>query len=258
MSLFRFTPLLVALPLTTVLFTGCGKKTVEPDAPTTSSFAIELEPVVGATDLELNTQTYTKADGQAFTVSKFKFLFTNLKLTKADGTVYAVPDSYYLFDAATPASTHLVIEKVPVGDYTGLSFVVGVDDAHNNATFTSGGLNHSNDLYWDWSSEYVCLKMAGTSPQAGTGRALTFDIGGAGVARTVAPAFGPNVLPVKDGHVPEIHMSIDLLSLFESTTPTKNINFATTYSVESGSAWAPVIADNYAARMFTVEHVHAN
>ncbi|MBO2012681.1 MbnP family protein [Hymenobacter negativus] len=242
-----------------VLLAGCGKKTEEP-APSTGSFAIEMEPVVGTTDLQLNTQTYNKADGQAFTVSKFKFLISNLTLTRADGTAYAVPDGYYLIDAATPTSLHLVIDKVPLGDYTGLRFVVGVDAAHNNATFTSGGLNHSNDLYWEWSNEYVFLKMAGTSPQAGggTGRALTFDIGGTNVARTVAPTFGSNVLPVKAGHTPEIHMSVDVLGLFDGATAAQSVNFVTTYSVESGSPWAPVVADNYAAGMFEVEHIHSN
>ncbi|GAC1372239.1 MAG: hypothetical protein NVS3B25_20750 [Hymenobacter sp.] len=247
--------LLVALALGVV--TGCSKKSGDP-APPTSSFAIELEPVVGTDDLALNTQTYAKADGQTFTVSKFKFLLSNVKLTKADGTSYAVPGGYYLVDAADDKTFHFVIDQVPVGDYTGLSFVVGVDPAHNNGTFQSGGLNHSNDLYWEWSSEYVFLKMAGTSPQAPSGRSLTFDIGGANAARTVLPAFGANVLPVKDGHVPEIHLYVNVRALFESATPANRINFATTYSVESGSPWAPVVADNYAAAMFTVGHVHAN
>ncbi|MDB5236055.1 MAG: hypothetical protein JWR44_3048 [Hymenobacter sp.] len=246
----------LALPLT-VLFAGCTKDEGEP-AATTSSFAIEMEPVVDGAPLVLNAQTYTKSDGQTFTVSKFKFLVSNVKLTKADGTSYAVPDGYYLIDAGTSSSTHFVIDKVPVGDYTGLSFIVGVDQAHNNGTFQSGALNHSNDLYWEWSSEYVFLKMAGTSPQAGAGRALTFDIGGANCARTVAPSFGTSVLPVKAGHVPGIHLWANVKSMFESTTAANRINFATTYAVESGDTKAPVVADNYAAGMFTVEHIHAN
>ncbi|MCC3152076.1 hypothetical protein Q3A66_09190 [Hymenobacter sp. BT770] len=250
--------LLVALPLATAVFTGCGSKTGDPAAATTGSIAIEMEPVVGTTPLTLNAQSYTKADGQTFTVSKFKFLVSNLKLTKADGSSYAVPDSYYLIDAATAGSSHFVVDKVPVGDYTGMSFVLGVDAAHNNAAFQSGPLNHSNDLYWEWSQEYVFLKMAGTSPQASTGRSLTFDIGGANCARTITPAFHGSTLPVKDGHVPEVHMYANVQAMFESTTPAKNVNFGTTYSVESGSTWAPIVADNYAAGMFTVEHIHNN
>jgi hypothetical protein len=258
MKSYSFAALLLALLLALGVASGCAREQGADPAPTTGSFALELEPLVGMDPLELNTKTYAKADGQTFTVSKFKFLLSNVKLTRADGTAYAVPDGYYLVNADDDKTYHFVVDKVPLGDYTGLSFLVGVDPAHNNGTFQSGGLNHSNDLYWEWSTEYVFLKMAGTSPQTGPGRALTFDLGGANAARTVAPAFGANVLPVKDGHVPEIHLYVNVRALFESATPANRINFATTYSVESGSPWAPVMADNLAAGMFTVGHVHAN
>ena len=257
MKTLNFSALLGGLALALALLAGCGKQVAEP-AATGSSFAIELEPVAGSAPLVLNTQAYTKADGQTFTVSKLKFLVSNLKLRKADGTTYAVPDGYYLVDASDSKTSHIVVPDVPLGDYTGLSFVVGVDAAHNNAVFTSGALNHNNDLYWEWSQEYVFLKMAGTSSQAPTGRALTFDIGGANCARTVAPDFHGSVLPIKAGHTPEVHIAADVKALFESATPASNVNFATTYSVESGSTWAPTVADNYAAGMFTVEHIHAN
>ena len=260
MKSLRSATLLLALPLATALFMGCGKKTDEPapPVPVTGSFALELEPVAGADPLQLNTQAYTKADGQTFTVSKFKFLVSNLKLARADGSSYAVPDGYYLIDASDSRTYHIVVAGVPLGDYTGLSFIVGVDAAHNNAAFTSGALNHSNDLYWEWSGEYVFLKMAGSSPQAPTGRGLTFDIGGANCARVVSPTFHGSILPIKDGHIPEIHIAADVKALFNSPTPARNVDFTTTYSVESGSAWAPTVADNYAAGMFSVEHIHAN
>lgn len=250
--------LLIASPLALGIFTGCTKEKAAEPVLTTGSFALELDPVVGSAPLVLNAQTYTKSDGQTFTVSKFKFLLSNVKLTRADGSSYAVPDGYYLINADDDKTFRFVIDKVPLGDYTILSFLVGVDPAHNNGTFQSGMLNHSNDLYWEWSNEYVFLKMAGTSPQAGPGRALTFDIGGNSAARTVTPAFGTNVLPVREGHVPEIHIYVNVQALFESATPANRINFTNTYSVESGSPWAPVMADNLTAGMFTTGHVHPN
>ncbi|GAB3857522.1 hypothetical protein GCM10028822_31340 [Hymenobacter terrigena] len=254
------THLLLAPLLAATVLGSCGKKTVEPAEPT-SSFAIQLEPVVGPADLELNTKTYTKADGQAFTVSKFMVMLSNVKLTKADGSTYAVPDGYYLFDATDPKSYQILIDKVPLGDYTGISFAVGVDDAHNNATAKGGALVHTNEMYWDWGGEYVFLKMAGTSPQApaSSSHFITYDINGSKSLRVVTPAFGKGVvLPVVAGHVPAIHLSMDVQSLFENTTPAKNIDFSTTYIVDTSSPWNPVMADNYAAGMFTVEHIHAN
>lgn len=260
MKALRITPLLLVLPLATALLAGCEKKSAGPVQPTTGSFAIELEPGVDAVPLVLNTRTYTKADGQTFTVSKFKFLVSNLKLSKADGSTYAVPDSYYLVDASDSKTSHIVVDNVPVGDYTGLSCMVGLDAAHNNATFQAGAINHGNDLFWDMPpvSGYVFLRLAGNSPQAPAGRGLTFDIGGNACARTVAPTFHGAVLPIKDGHTPEVHIAADVRALFESATPANKVSFTTTYSVESGGTWAPVVADNYAAGMFSVEHIHAN
>jgi len=258
MKPYSFAALLVALLLAWSVLTGCTKEKAADPVPTTGSFALELDPVVGSAPLVLNAQTYAKSDGQTFTVSKFEFLLSNVKLTRADGSSYAVPDGYYLINANDDKTFRFVINKVPLGDYTSLSILVGVDPAHNNGTFQSGMLNHSNDLYREWSSEYVFLKMAGTSPQAGPGRALTFDIGGTSAARTVTPAFGTNVLPVREGHVPEVHIYVNVQALFESATPAKRINFTSTYSVESGSPWAPVMADNLTAGMFTTGHVHPN
>jgi hypothetical protein len=258
--LHRLSPLVLAALLTAATLGSCGKKNVEPAVPTTGGFAIEMEPLVDGTNLQLATRTYVKADGQTFTVAKFKFLVSNVTLTKADGTAYTVPNGYYLIDAATPGLNHLLFDEVPFGDYTGISFTVGLDAAHNNATFTSGGaITHTSDLYQAQTGEYLFLKMTGTSAQSGASdRSLTFDVGGNAAARTVRPAFGTNVLAVKDGHIPEIHLTLDLLRLFQGGSAAAGVNFATTYAVSSGSNWASAVADNYTAGMFTVAHIHPN
>ena len=252
-----FTSLLLALPLAATLLGGCKKDTPATPTPTTASMALEVELVAGGAPLTLNTQTYRKADGQAYTVTGFKFIVSNVKLTKADGSSYAVPDGYYLVDAAKPASSRIALSGVPVGDYTGLSFVVGLDAAHNNAIFQSGDINHNADFFWDMPpvSGYVFLKMAGASPQSTT-RALTFDIGSNECARTVTVGFNGNVLPVKSATEPEVHLTADVNGLFESTTPARRIDFSVVHDVASGNAWAPVVADNYAAGMFKFEHIH--
>ena len=254
-----FTPLRLALPLAVLLLAGCKKSTPDPEPTATGSFAFEMENVAGTTPLVLGSQTVTKADGQTYKVTKFKYLLSNVKLTRANGSTYDVPNSYYLIDAEKPASLHFIIDDVPVGTYTGLSFVVGVDAAHNNPTFESGDLNHNNDLFWDMPpvAGYVFLKMAGTSSQSRTG-GLTFDIGGNNCARVVAPTFGTSTLPVAAGHVPEIHMTANVNALFDNANPARMVKFDQTHSVASGDAWAPTIADNYAAGMFTIEHIHAN
>jgi hypothetical protein len=223
---------------------------------TAASFAIELDAEVNGGPFALNTE-YTKADGQTFKATKFKYLFSNVKLTRADGTEYLVPESYYLVDAAVPTSTHFLLNNVPVGNYTGMSFILGVDAVRNSSGAQTGALDPGNDLYWSWSQGYIFLKMEGTSAQSPTS-ALVFHVGGANNIRTISPSFGTAVLPVVGGHIPEIHMGVNPLALFENAAaPANNVNFVSTYNVMAG-ADATRIADNYTAGMFTVEHIHAN
>ena len=59
---------------------------------------------------------------------------------------------------------------------------------------------------------------------------------------------------VRANHSPEIHMHVDIARMFSGPNL---IKFADTYSV-MGGAPAVKIADNIAAGMFSVVHIHTN
>ena len=249
--------------LATLVLASC-KKNDEAPANQTGEVDIELEHTVGVAPLALSTQTYTTPVGDQFTVSKFKYLLSNLKLTRADGTQYVVPESYYLVDAASSTSQHLALTGVPVGDYTGLTSTIGVDSARNVSGAQTGALEANNDMFWTWNSGYVFVKFEGTSPQAphaagvATG-GLIFHIGGFkspnNTIRTVAPAFPSGVsLLVQTDHTPKIHYQVDVLRLFTGST---TVRFST-LSNTMGAANSVLVANNYAQGMFAVEHIHAN
>lgn len=260
MNTSRFAAIAAALALTTALVTGC-KKDADPSTPQTGVFAVELENGVGTLPLNLSTDTYTTAAGDRFTVSTFKYFISNLALTKADGGTYAVPNSYFLVDQAKPDSQHLNLQDVPVGDYTGLSFTVGVDSARTKVGNFTGALAADPGMFWDWSKEFKNVVLEGTSPQSPTG-GLVFHIAGFKGAnganntiRTVSPAFPANTkLLIRPDHAPEIHLHVDVLALFGTPNP---VRFATVYNTMGGPASVRV-ADNIAAGMFAVEHIHAN
>ena len=262
----RFAALAASLALTTVLVAGCKKDSDPVVTAQTGTFSVELENSVGALPLNLDTDTYTTAAGDRFTVSTFRYYLSNLKLTKADGGSYVVPDSYFLVDQAKAASQHLEFKNVPVGDYTGLTFTVGVDSARTKAGNFAGVLDSNNSMWWDWSKEFINVKLEGRSPQSPSG-GLVFHIAGFRGAnganntiRTVSPAFPANAkLLIRADHAPEIHLHADVLGMFAGPSP---VRFATTYNTMSAT---PVnglnsvqIANNIAAGMFEVEHIHAN
>jgi hypothetical protein len=249
----------ITLLVSILLLTGCQKNEASP-ANQTGEVDIEFEHTVGTAPLVLNKQTYSTLAGDQFTVSTFKYYISNLKLTKTDGTQYAVPESYYLVNSDVSSSQHLAIKNVPTGDYKALTFTIGVDSVRNVSGAQTGALDPTNTMFWSWNSGYIFTKLEGTSPQSKeTGNTLMFHIGGFkspnNTIRTVTPAFpsGINLL-VRADHSPEIHYNVDVLRMFSGPN---TIRFGS-LSTSMGGPTSVQVANNYAQGMFSVEHIHAN
>jgi hypothetical protein len=277
MKLFKISTAFYTLALAALTLAGCKKDEATPAQVGTVSFG--MDHIVGTSALVLNTGSYTNAVGQQFTVSKFNYIVSNFKLKKADGSEYAVPESYFLIseDAAGNAAssgTEFELKNIPVGDYTGMSFLVGVDAPRNLAGAQQGALATTNGMYWDWVQGYVFLKMEGTWQQTnGTNTALQYHIGGFqdpnNSLRTVVPAWpAGTTLLVRTDHQPEVHVKVNLLQLLNGATTTDNVSFAAMPTVHMPGAGAIKLATNLSGSasaatagttsMFRVDHIHAN
>lgn len=259
---------LTALLVIALAVSNCKKDTKAPAsedlAPlpaTTGNLDIEFEGMVGADGLVLGTQTYTNAAGNTFNVSMYRYYISNIKLKKADNSVWVQPNSYYLIDYSVPLSTTISVPNIPFGNYTGIEFMIGVDSAKNAAGSgaQTGALDPVNAMYWSWSEGYVMAKIQGTSPQStASGNALTFHVGGwngpNNVIKITSPSFNGDSAMVRSGHTPKIHMANDLLEWFQSPT---TVDFSILNTVHMPGTDAKTIADNY-ADMFSVEHIHNN
>jgi hypothetical protein len=218
----------------------------------------EFENVVGSQPLVFGT-TYTNAAGEPFTVSKFNYFVSNIKLTDSKGVVWSEPESYHLVKQSETDSRTFELKNIPPGDYNKLTFTIGVDSARNMSGAQTGALDQLNDMFWNWSSGYVFLKMEGTSPRASNGQ-LTYHVGGFrspnNALRTVSPALpAGTVLHVAGDKTPQIHLQADVLKMF--TGPTQ-VSFATMSNTGHSSDPNSVkLANNYAAGMFSVAHVHS-
>ncbi|RSK33870.1 MbnP family protein [Hymenobacter metallilatus] len=219
---------------------------------------IELDHVVGTTPLTLTTGTYTTPLGQQFTVSTFNYYLSNIRLKKADGTEYAEPESYHLVKESDATTKAFTLKDVPAGDYTSLSFTIGVDSARNVSGAQTGALDPSNGMFWTWNSGYIYTKLEGSSPQAGGNKQLLFHIGGFkkpnNTIRTVSPSLNGATIQIRKDRTPAVHLAADVLKMFTGPNP---INFATLSNTMGGSS-SVLVADNQAAGMFRVDHVHAN
>ncbi len=259
MKFFSANLIIISLFFSTLLLTGCKKEDATP-ANQTGEVDIEFENTVGTDPLVLDKKTYTTLAGDDFTVSAFKYYISNLKLTRTDGTQYAVPESYYLVNSAISSTQHLALKDVPAGDYKALTFIIGVDSARNVSGAQTGALDPGNAMFWSWNSGYIFAKLEGTSPQSkSAANGLMFHIGGFkspnNTIRTVTPAFpSGTLLLVRADHSPEIHYNVDILKMFSGPN---TIRFGT-LSTTMGGANSVRLANNYAQGMFTVEHIHAN
>jgi hypothetical protein len=241
-----------------LLLVSCEKKKTPEPEENSGQLGFRFENVVGNQPLTFG-QLYSTAAGEQFTVSKFNYFITNIKLTKADGSVWAEPESYYLVKQDAAGSQQFTVKNIPSGDYTRVAFTIGVDSARNTAGAQNGALDVGNDMYWDWNSGYIFLKLEGTSPQSRTGQ-LSYHIGGFrrpfNAIRTVSPALpaGITALTIRPGTTPEVRLKADALNLFRGV---RTIRFAQNHTTGHGTDSTGVrLAMNAAAGMFRIDHVH--
>ncbi|MFD1873265.1 MbnP family protein [Hymenobacter bucti] len=253
----RLSTLLGLLVVPLALFSGCKKDS--DSLETTGPVNITVRNVAGSQDLALNSTVATTAAGETFTVSTFEYYLSNIKFTKSDGTTYAAPDTYFLVNQAKPSSLSFMVPNVPAGDYTGVSFIVGVDAQKTGltdpTTFT-GDLNQANAMYWTWNSGHIFMKLEGTITSTSPAKPLTCHIGGYtdpnNAIVTAAPAFNGAKLTVQANHTSQLHLAANVTKIFDGPTPTALSTFT---GVHMPSTQSVQLAQNYAAGMFTVKKI---
>lgn len=251
--------LLASLLTTAVAFSGCKRD--GDSQPTVGTVSLTVTNVVGAQPLALDGTAYTTASGETFTVSTFEYYLSNIKFTKSDGTTYAAPNEYHLVNTAKPASTSFTISNVPTGDYTGVSFIVGVDSTttKGDPLALTGDLNPANAMHWAWNTGHIFLKLEGSVTSASPSKALTCHIGGYrapySAIVTAAPSLNGATLLVRAGQSPKIALTADVLKIFDGPTKFALSNFPTTMMPSAASVQ---VANNYANGMFAVKQIQAN
>ncbi|MCP9749978.1 MbnP family protein [Ferruginibacter sp. HRS2-29] len=247
-----------------LLFASCKKDgPIAYNSAAKAELSVEFDNIVGGADLQLNTATYTNAVGESFKVTKMKYYVSNFKLTKTDGTIYTVPQdsSYFLIEEGVDDEAIL---NVPEGEYTAISFVVGVDSLRNTMDISrrTGVLDPAGaaaDMYWGWNSGYIFLKLEGTSPSvAAADHVFMYHSGGFGGYSTPTPNNLKTITldltargtpKVKQNKTTNIHLMVDALKVLNGST---NMSFAAVAMIHSPLPGVP-LANNY-ANMFRHDH----
>lgn len=99
--------------------------------------------------------------GNSFKTSTLKYILSNFKLVKQDGTIELFPNIEVINEELDTTKT-FKLKNVIDGNYTALRFSIGVDSVQN-ATLVNGGgdLDPSDGMVWTWNTGYIFLKHEG-------------------------------------------------------------------------------------------------
>jgi hypothetical protein len=237
---------------------SCKKEKTEDDntgkASTDGSVLIWFKGKVDNRNFLLN-ETYKHVKGWDYRLELVKFYISDIVFTTNNGISHALDTVAFIdfyenhLDSNTTGA--LLSLDVPEGSYTGLSFLIGVDSAHNHSdpsTYSSDHpLSNYKGTHWDWNSGYRFVmiegKMDTTTNSSGTlSHGFSYHVGFDTLARqkNFNTCFSLN-----PGTEYNINMLVDLDKLFYQAGDTIDvINNNFTHSIGSQFSLAEKVANN--------------
>jgi hypothetical protein len=232
---------------------------------------LEFDNVYGDANFAFNT-AYTNSNGEVVKATNATYIVSNIVLTKTDGSTYTVPksESYFFVNESDAASTLLNLPNIPAGNYSKVTFGIGVDQDQFNA-----GADGQGDLWtraqalgmtWSWAAGYKFIKFEGTYTSSTTTTDTQYKVH-TGKTSVTDPITNQAVvvynysevtldLPenalVRTSITPQVHIMADLKKVIDGTT---KINFDQGASVMGGTKIKDISANNVPT-MFEVHHVH--
>jgi hypothetical protein len=194
-----------------------------------------------------------------------QYYVSNFQLKNTAGAVYIVPQdsSYFLIKEGIADE---VAFRIPEGDYSTLTFTVGVDSLRSTLDVSkrTGVLDPAgtDGMYWGWNPGYIFFRLEGTSPSAPAGstgnRSIMYHIGGYGGYNTptinnlktiTLDLTAGGIVKPRVGRVSNIHLMADISKVF---TGVANIDFSANPMVMFND-FSKTIAGNY-VQMFRHDH----
>jgi hypothetical protein len=195
--------------------------------------------------------TYKNSIGQTFTITNFKYYLCQLQLQQDNGKNYFSND-YFLINEDEDASKNIMLNTIPNGNYTSISFTIGVDSLHNCSGAQSGALDPINTMFWAWNSGYIFLKLEGKSSfSTAPAHIVEYHIGGytapSNCIRTITLKLEQPLI-IENNKTTALNIHVNAAELLK--TPT-TIDFTKMPAVID-SKNATTIADNY-IDMFSIQ-----
>lgn len=214
---------------------------------------IDLDHKFGANQLDffLNQEYTHPLLNEKMTFQTFQYYVSNIRLKKADGSWYSVPESYFLVDLNKSESNLLSLNNIPGGEYTDVEIMYGVDSTRNTSGAQTGALDPANGMFWSWNTGYIMLKAEGKSPAAASG-SFVFHLGGFSGVNKVQSVYSYAIgnLIVDGDREAEIHMVANPARLWHTAEP-----LATRSTLMMPGAVAHQMTSDFYSGI-TFDHIH--
>jgi hypothetical protein len=252
--------LILVVSIFALAFTSCKKdkedENPDPD-PTSGTVVMKFDHRWGNTfaPFAMNESLTHPATSEIINFQTLNYYISNVKLQREDGSWWIQDESYHLVKVAANATTQEIsLSNVPLANYTGIEFTIGVDSTRNVSGAQSGALSTSHGMFWSWNTGYIFIKAEGTSPDSPTG-GFSYHIGGfresnnTNAIRTNALNFGGETLGVTGTNHPKIHLFVNAARFWHGGISLEDI-----HTVHMPGANAITLADNF-KEAFVIDHI---
>ena len=147
------------------------------------------------TSTDFNVETYTNANNDILTISKLRYLVSNIILHKPDGSSTKLVD-YYLVDLTNDNTSFSISDIIDTDSFSSISFTFGFNETDN----IDGNYIDLNSASWNWPTMlgggYHFMQFEGKYGATGTENPFAYHMG---TARVSPGVFEQNFFDVSLG-----------------------------------------------------------
>ena len=193
----------IFLVMSILFFLSCKKKdSITPTPPTPmGTIALHLHTNIDTTEADSGVVVVDHVSGKKFQLNMAQFYISGIVVYKTDGTAEPVSNTYILKNIG---QEEYIIGQVPAGNYSKISFNVGVDASTNttNPSSHTGTLGTQNPAMWfgNTTQGYIFMNVQGytdttATHTGGLNQPFAYQLGGNAEFKTInMPAMTSNVV----------------------------------------------------------------
>lgn len=175
------------------ILASCRKDTTESPLPvvTSGNLNITMAYRFDSSMLQTDTIKYKNAAGYKMSITRLQYYLSNFKFLNSDGSTYSFNQVCYL-DAKDPNFSNIKFIGVPLGNYKGLSFTIGLDTSINKTYYLPATVENNN-MEWPpaMGGGYHFMKLEGYFVDTSGTWGYNMHLGSNGTAVAVSLANKP-------------------------------------------------------------------